>query len=371
MTTAAGLVPFPLALLVLGATLAVASDRAASEAPGRWSTAKALAWQQTQPWIVGCNYVPSSAVNDVEMWQADGFRPDTIEREMGWARGLGLNSVRVFLNYVVWQADRDGSLGRFERFLAIAARHGISVMPVLLDDCAFAGKEPRPGRQDDPIPGVHNSGWVPSPGHRLANDRAAWPSLERYVKDVIGRFAGDRRVVVWDLYNEPGNSGMGDRSLPLVQATFSWAREARPSQPLTVGAWADFTSPPSRRMMELSDVISFHGYDAPEGVRAKVALCQEHGRPVLCTEWLNRGAGNTVAAVLPLFREAHVHCYNWGLVAGRTQTYMLWGSKPGDPMPALWQHDLFHPDGTPYSAGEVGVFAAALAAGSSAEGDLP
>jgi hypothetical protein len=211
VTTAADLLAFSLVLLALGASFAVAAGPAASETPGRWSAAKARAWQQAQPWIgfapaplaaktrslwiVGCNYVPSDAVNDVEMWQADGFRPDTIERELGWARGMGLHSVRVFLNYVVWQADRDGFLGRLEQFVSIAARHGVSVMPVLFDDCAFAGKEPRPGKQDDPIPGVHNSGWVPSPGHKLVEDRlrastaggeqakpedrAAWPSLER------------------------------------------------------------------------------------------------------------------------------------------------------------------------------------------------
>ena len=310
------------------------------------------------PLIVGCNFLPSTAVNDVEMWQAETFDAATIDRELGWAHDIGLNSVRVFLNYVAWKADPDGFRARLEQFLAIAAKHGISVMPVLFDDCAFAGKEPFLGKQDEPIPGVHNSAWVPSPGLKLVENHAAWPSLERYVKDLIGHFGSDRRVIVWDLYNEPGNSNMGERSLPLMEAAFTWAREAKPSQPLTVGAWADFHSHMSRRMMELSDVISFHAYDPPEGVRAKIALCQEWGRPILCTEWLHRQSGNTVAAILPIFREAGVGCYNWGLVAGRTQTYMPWGSKRGDPMPAVWQHDLFHPDGTPYSADEVALFRA-------------
>jgi len=323
---------------------------------GRWPVAQAQAWAETLPWLVGCNYVSSTAVNDVEMWQVDTFDPETIKRELSWARSLGMNSVRVFLNYVVWQADPAGLKKRFEDFLQIAHEQGLGVMPIMFDDCAFAGKEPVTGPQDAPVPGVHNSGWVPSPGLLRVQDRDAWPMLEAYIKDMVGAFGQDARVIVWDLYNEPGNSGMGETSLPLVEATFAWARVMEPLQPLTTGIWEDFTSPMSQRLMALSDVVSFHGYDTPEGVAAKLQLCGESGRPLLCTEWLLRQGGNTVAAVLPLFRSKRVGCYNWGLVAGRTQTYMPWGSQPGDPMAKIWQHDLFHADGTAYSDEEREIF---------------
>jgi len=143
-------------------------------------------------------------------------------------------------------------------------------------------------------------------------------------------------------------TAVGCPALPLVEAAFAWARAMKPTQPLTVGAWADFGSPMSKRMMELSDVVSFHACDAPGGVRSKLEICRAYGRPVLCTEWLNRPGGNTFASILPIFAEHGVGCYHWGLVAGRTQTYMPWGSKKGDPMPALWQHDVFHPDCTGY-----------------------
>lgn len=319
----------------------------------RWPAEKAWGWYHRQPWLVGCNFLPSTAVNDVEMWQAETFDAATIDRELGWAAAAAMNSCRVFLSYVVWKADADGFRQRLERFLAIADGHGITVMPVLFDDCAFAGKEPEAGPQAGPVPGVHNSGWVPSPGLERVADRAAWPDLERYVRGMVGTFADDRRVVVWDLYNEPGNSGMGERSRPLVEASFAWTRATRPSQPLTVGAWHDLGSPMSRRLMELSDVVSFHGYDAPAGVREKVALCQGTGRPLLCTEWLHRQGGNTMRGVLPIWAQHRIGCYQWGLVAGRTQTYMPWGSKPGDPVPALWQHDLLHADGRPFDGGEV------------------
>jgi hypothetical protein len=337
-------------LLLCGAVLA--ENPASGLAPGQWTAERARAWYAAQPWLVGCNFLPSTAVNDIEMWQADTFDVATIERELGWARELGFNSVRVFLNYVVWEADAAGLNERFQRFLEIAARQGISVMPVLLDDCNFAGREAKAGPQPDPVPGVHNSQWVSSPPLRMVTQRGDWAQLERYVKELIGTFGQDRRVVAWDLYNEPGNSGMGQRSLPLVEAAFAWARETNPDQPLTVGVWTDFDGEMSRRMFALSDVVSFHAYDDPQGVRHKIALCDEFERPVLCTEWLRRQTGNTFENLLPVFDEHHVGCYHWGLVAGRTQTYYPWGSAQDAPEPAQWQHDLFRGDGSPFSQTE-------------------
>ena len=336
-----------LATAMAGLVLTTAAR--AAEVPGPWPTERANAWYAQQPWLVGCNFLPSTAVNDVEMWQADSFDAATIERELGWARDLGFNSVRVFLNFVVWQADADGLKQRFDRFLAIADQRGVRAMPVLLDDCNFAGRVAAIGRQPDPVPGVHNSQWVSSPPLAMVTDQAAWQQLEHYVKDMVGAFANDRRVAVWDLYNEPGNSGLGAKSQPLMEAAFMWAREMNPSQPLTVGAWTDFQSPLSRRMMELSDVVSFHGYDGRGGIEAKLKTCGEYGRPVLCTEWLFRQGGNRFETMLPLFRDRRIGCYNWGLVAGRTQTYFHWGSPKGTPEPAVWQHDILRRDGTPYS----------------------
>ena len=282
----------------------------------RWPPEQARRWQARAGRMVGCNYVPSTAVNDIEMWQKATFDPATIDRELAWAHDLGLNSVRVFLNFVVW---RDAAAG------------------------------PQPG----PVPGVHNSQWVSSPPLTMVTDQAAWPDLQRYVADVVGAFAGDRRIVAWDLYNEPGNSGMGERSLPLAEAVFGWARQARPTQPLTMGLWADFNDPMSRRLMDLSDVVSFHGYDAPSGFEAKIDLCEAAGRPVLCTEWLHRQGGNSFQSVLPILLRRNVGAWHWGLVAGRTQTYCHWGSPPGSPMPAQWQHDVLHADGKPYDAEEA------------------
>ena len=318
-----------------------------------WTKERAWAWYDALGQLQGFNYLPRTVINDTEMWQAETFDITTTEQELGWASRFNYNSVRVFLQYLVWADDPDGFKGRLERFLTVAADRGVSVMPILFDDCAFAGREPYLGKQDEPVPGVHNSGWVPSPGSERVKDRSVWPELERYVKDIVGSFAEDKRIVVWDLYNEPGNANMGEKSLPLVEAAFAWAREVGPMQPLTVGPWVDFGSSMSQRLFALSDVISFHTYEDPAGVREKLELCGAYERPLLCTEWLHRPRGNTFAAILPQFEAYNVGWYHWGLVAGRTQTYMPWGSKLGDPMPELWQHDVLHPDGSLYDAAEL------------------
>lgn len=325
-----------------------------------WTQEQANNWYNGLGEVHGCNYLPRTAVNSTEMWLADSFDPTVIDEELGWAEEIGINSIRVFLQYMVWADDARGILDRFCRVLELAGRHSISVAPVLFCDCSFAGKEPYLGKQDDPIPGVHNSGWVPSPGLLRVENRGEWPRLEQYVKSVVGEFGSDDRILMWDLYNEPGNSNMGVRSLPLVEATFGWARTASPIQPLTTGAWTEFRSEMSTRIFEMSDVISFHAYDNPDAVRAKVNIASDYRRPMFCTEWLHRQSGNTFEHIMPIWRAHNVGWYVWGLVAGRTQTYCHWEAQPGTPVPEVWQHDLLHPDGTPYDSREITYVRCAL-----------
>jgi hypothetical protein len=327
----------------LAGLLAAAATARAEDAAGRWSTEKANAWYAGQPWLVGCNFVPSTAVNDVEMWQRETFDEATIGRELGWAHDLGFNSVRVFVNYIVWETDAEGLKRRFGRFLAVAQRHGIRVLPVLFDDCFKP--EPHAGKQAEPVPGVHNSQWVQSPGVRRRGDRAAWPKLQQYVQDMVGSFAGDPRVLAWELYNEPS------QSLPLVEAAFGWARQARPSQPLIATVFGNAEM--QRGILELSDVISFHHYGPLSALKATVATLQQQRRPLLCTEWMARKAGSRFETHLPYFKEQKIGCWNWGLVAGRIQTFLPWGSKPSSPEPVEWFHDVLHRDGTPYQEREA------------------
>src|SRR5512133_1841758 len=127
-----------------------------------WPVEQAWEWYRQQPWLVGCNFIPSTAINQLEMWQADSFDMKTIDRELGWAAAIGFNSMRVFLHDLVWQADAEGFKQRIKQYLAVAERHGILTMFVFFDDCW--NTDPHLGRQPEPIPGVHNSGWVQSPG---------------------------------------------------------------------------------------------------------------------------------------------------------------------------------------------------------------
>ncbi len=309
----------------------------------RWTAGKAWDWYEQQPWLVGCNFVPSTAVNDVEMWQQESFDPATIDRELGWAQALGFNTVRVFINYLVWEADASGLKARLDRFLQMADQHGIRLLPILFDDCFKP--EPQLGKQPDPLPGEHNSQWVQSPGARRRADRAAWPKLEHYTRDIISSFANDKRVLAWELYNEPS------QSLPLVEAAFQWAREAGPCQPITATIFGGAAM--QKRIIELSDVLDFHHYGPLPSLKDEVARLQSHGRPLLCTEYMARTAGSRFETHLPYFKEQRIGCWNWGLVAGRTHTYFPWGSPQGAPEPKVWHHDIFRLDGTPFNEREV------------------
>jgi hypothetical protein len=327
----------------------------------RWSIERANEWYARQPWLVGCNFIPSNAINQLEMWQAETFDPATIDRELAWAAGIGFNSVRTFLHDLAWEADADGFKQRLSCFLDIAARHHIRPMLVLFDDCWNSGAALGP--QPAPRPGVHNSGWLQSPGVDIVNRGAsAWDRLERYVSDIISSFAGDERILLWDLYNEPGNSNNKEKSLPLVQAVFEWARQVDPSQPLTVGLWFD-NKPLNEFQLTASDVITFHHYWEPDKLECEIARLKSHERPVICTEWLARTTGSLVKTNLPVFAREGVGCFNWGLVAGKTNTIYQWKELvPASSVidlqmgPEVWFHDLLCADGTPYDETEIEIF---------------
>ena len=319
----------------------------------QWTIEQANEWGKRQPWRVGANFLPSSAINQLEMWQAESFDETTIDRELGWAASIGMNVMRVYLHDLLYEADAEGFLGRMDRFLTIAERHGISALFVFFDDCwnPTAALGPQPA----PQPGVHNSGWVRSPQDSQRN----WPKdlarLEQFVKGTLERFKDDPRVYLWDLYNEPGNSQYGDASLVLLQNVFEWAWAVRPAQPLTVGVWFD-NALLNEYQLANSDVVSFHNYNPLPKLEDEIASLKLHRRPLICTEWMARNQQSLAPTHLPVFRREHVACVNWGLVAGKMQTQYPWGSPSGAPEPDPWFHDLFRPDGTPYREEEVAAF---------------
>jgi hypothetical protein len=343
-----------------------------SEEP-RWSETRANDWSRRQPWLVGANFVPSNAVNELEMWQADSFDPAEIDREFGWAEGIGMNTMRVFLHNLVWEQDPAGFKQRVDKFLAIASSHHIRPVFVLFDSCW--DPDPKLGPQRPPIPGVHNSGWVQAPGRAILADPQQYPRLKNYVQGVVGAFANDPRVLGWDVWNEPDNdnatsygrielSNKREIIQALLPQVFEWARSVHPTQPLTSGVWTgdwsslDKMSAISRLQIEESDVISFHNYDWPEGFEARIHELQQFNRPLVCTEYMARGAGSTFDTILPIAKKYNVGAINWGLVKGKTQTYLPWDSwdRPYVLLkPTLWFHDVFYEDGTPYRRREVEI----------------
>lgn len=317
-----------------------------------WSTEKANEWGDAQGWLRGCNFNPSSAINQLEMWQAETFDPETIDRELGWAAAIGMNCMRVYLHHVAWDVDRDGFKKRMDQYLQIADRHGIKTMFVFFDDCWNATYQA--GKQPDPKPGIHNSGWIRDPGDLLFEDPALIVKLEEYVKDILTTFKEDVRIVMWDLYNEPGNSGYGDRSMPLLENVFLWGWQIRPSQPLTVGVWTPALKNMNAFQLENSDIITYHNYNGPEEHQMVIDSLRKYKRPLVCTEYMARSRNSLFTNIMPILKEEHVGAINWGLVAGKSNTKYTWNEPiPDGSEPPLWFHEIFHPDGTPYLQEEV------------------
>lgn len=326
-----------------------------NEILGKWKKEWAWEWYAGQPQIIGFNYVPSTAVNSTDMWQESTFDEETIRRELSWATRYRFNACRVFIQYIVWKYDSEGLKRRIEKFLEMAQAGGLRTLMVLFDDCKFDDRQPFLGPQLDPIPGVHNSRWTPSPGEQLSGQPEEWVLLEAYVKDVVTRFSRDERVLAWDLYNEPGNCGMGIKSAPLLCAAFRWCREANPMQPVTSGMWDTFSNPCDMACCEQSDIISFHCYYGIEKTEKLIFELKKLGRPLLCTEWLHRIMGSRIQSHLPVFARDKIGIFNWGFVNGKTQTHLSWDTCAPGPAQAIWQHDLLFSNRTPYDAEEMNM----------------
>jgi hypothetical protein len=353
--------------------LSIASPSQQSEVPPqRWSEQKANEWYSKLPWLVGSNYVPKSAINQLEMWQADTFNPAEIDLEFTFAESLGMNTMRVFLHDLLWQQDAPGFQKRMDEFLNIASIHHIRPIFVLFDSCW--DPFPHLGPQHPPIPGVHNSGWVQSPGAKALADPAQYDRLKQYVQGVLKAFGKDDRILAWDLWNEPGADNVPsyvkqelkqkqEIVKKLLPQVFAWAREVSPSQPLTSGVWGVDTSPDGRDIGELqqiqmreSDIITFHNYTWPEFFRTQITWLKKSGRPVICTEYMARSAGSTFDTILPIAKQEHVGAINWGFVVGKTQTNLPWESWEHPYIlnqPPVWFHEILRPDGSPYRAAEV------------------
>lgn len=339
-----------------------------------WSEEEANAWYAKQPWLVGANFVPSNAINQLEMWQAETWSPELIDKELAWAADLGMNTMRVYLHDIPYWTDKEGFKSRINEFLAICEKHGIRPMFVIFD--SVWDPYPEAGAQPEPKQGLHNSGWVQSPGKKFLTDKSKWPQLKDYVVDLVGSFKDDDRILAWDIVNEPDNDNANsygvnnlkeepenkkELGVALVKAAFGWAREANPTQPITSAPWyGDWSSPENmiemnRWLFTNSDIITFHNYAAPEDFKQRVEYLKQFNKPMICTEYMARPEGSTFQGILPIAKENKIGMINWGLVAGKSNTIYPWDSwqQAYDDEPPLWFHDIFRKDGTPYILEEV------------------
>jgi hypothetical protein len=361
---------------IVAALLFTIALSASAKSPQRWTEDQANTWYARQPWLVGSDYLPSDAINQLEMWQPATFDPQRIDLELGWAENIGMNTMRVFLHDLVWQQDPARFRERINTFLDLCAKHHIRPVFVLFD--SVWDPNPKLGPQHPPTPGIHNSGWVQSPGRAALADPAQYPRLEAYVEGVIGVFAADPRILAWDLWNEPDNLNIPSYQVldppnkqalveELLPRVFAWARSANPTQPLTSGLWqGDWSSlktltPIQRIQVENSDVLSFHNYGWPEDFEQHVLLLEQYHRPIFCTEYMARGAGSTFDTILPIAAKYRVAAINWGFVQGKSQTWLPWDSWTRPyvlEQPAVWHHDIFYPDGKPYRQREIDIIRA-------------
>jgi endo-1,4-beta-mannosidase len=320
----------------------------------QWSASKADEWYAKQGWLRGCNYQPSTAINQLEMFQAETFDTVTINRELGWARDLGLNTMRVFLHHLLWTTDKDGFKKRLDQYLAISSRNKVRTILVFFDDCW--NDSAKAGMQPAPKTGIHNSGWVRDPGTVIFREPQTVSMLKSYVQDVLSTFKNDDRIVLWDLYNEPGNNKQFGKSLPLLQQVFAWAREVNPSQPISAGLWSndpEFTAL-NKFQLDNSDVITYHDYGYIDHHLHTVDTLKKFGRPLICTEYMARKNGSLFQVIMPMLKNENVGAINWGFVSGKTNTIYAWSTPmPEGGEPPLWFHDIYRKDGTPFSKTEV------------------
>ncbi len=285
--------------------------------------------------VRGANYVPSWASTSVAAWTR--FDGGVVDRELGFARRLGLNSVRVFLSVVAYEHDSKAFLARLDEFVALADRHGLRPMFVLFDSCF--GKEPALDQADSKM-------WVNNPGYsRIA--AADWSGLEAYVRAVVTRFSRDPRVLMWDVMNEPMadfehvTRAERDRIWAFCRHFCRFVKALDRDHAITVGhAAVDFIP----RTADLVDALSVHSYAVYEDwLQADLDLAlrfgRRYGKPVLVTEFGNPGAGQTYELGLDVIERNRLGFYFWELMIGK----IMFADQSG----------LVYPDGTIRDLGPV------------------
>ena len=347
----------------------------------KWSEEKVWKWYNQRPWIRGCNFMSSDCANRADQWQEYGFeeRFETTKRELKLVKETGFNSIRIIPEFIVWLKEHNGFMERFERYIEEAHKNGISCMVVLGNDCMppkeEALKRMNLGEQhvDWGYHGgrkVSQHGVINGAGYSLLDEPEYAEKYYEFVREIVTKYKDDERIIIWDVFNEPGNSNRKSMSLPHMMKFFEIIRNIDPIQPLTVGIWSqtinfDNLLDIEKIGLENSDIITYHNYNNYENNIEEMHLLKKLGRPVINTEWLARCCKNTVEEMFPLYFLEKIGCYCWGFVAGKYQTYephnSVWYNYKDNPDAYLnwdfdfskWFHDLYRPSLNPYVPKEI------------------
>jgi len=345
----------------------------------QWTCEQAWQWYNQRPWVMGVNYVPSITLHGYELWQEQTHEEvmACVRREIELMKDIGVNSVRTFLRFDAWYYDPKGFMERLNNYLDALNSAGITLMPVVFNDCLNFGRPEditpkRPGGWHSYDIG-HHGGAIKNPftgekkliGWNLWDEPEWREPQENYLRDLLAHFGQDERIYAWDLWNEPGNSNRHDMSIPYLKRAFEIGREMDTLQPLTAGPFtfpkgygvdpAVEVEPIARVALDESDIVTFHHYGGFERGKEIANKLAQEGRPMLNTEWLNRILDNQMADHLPYYHDERIGSYSWGLVAGKSQHFLPWDTLWNRRELPLnrWQHDLFDTYHTPYDPAEL------------------
>ena len=343
----------------------------------RWSKERAWEWYNARPWLRGCNFMSSDCANRIDQWQEYGFeeRLETTDKELKLLAETGFNSIRIIPEFIVWKKEHDGFMERFEKYLETADQYGITCMVVFGNDC-MPPKEELMNRmqlgEQHVDWGYHGGrkvsqhGRFEGHGYSLLDEPELAQEHYEWVREIVSKYKNDERIVMWDVFNEPGNTKRGNLSLPHMEKFFEIIREIDPIQPLTAAIWSggkNIEELPEieKWALENSDIVSYHNYCPYADNIEVIAELKKLGRPIINTEWLNRSNHNTVEDMFPLFFLEKIGCYNWGFVAGKYQTYEpyngIWDDYEKNPSMDFdftkWFHDLYRPSLHPYNPKEI------------------
>ena len=321
------------------------------------------------------------------LWMFQEYDHETAFREsakeIALAAAYGFNSVRVFLPFYLWRAQHDSFMKNLEQFLVLLDSFHITMMPVLFSDCCVPKskyRDPVLGPQPEPEPGYFGGSSVTPfddetqlgdvAGYNIIDEPEMEPVAEAYVRELAKTYGQDDRIIIWNIWNEIGNSQRGDKSLPMMKKVFGWLREEDVKQPLTSDVWGAGSEGPygglndpriyadvEREAIELSDIITFHFYGDYAHARMYLKVLREYDRPLINTEWLHRPFRSLIQTHLPLWKKEKVGSYFFGFVNGKSQFNFVWEviKKLPDIDTRLWMHDIFHSDFTPYDEDEIEV----------------